>query len=172
VPPADAWGVVTFYALLATTPRPRRVLHVCDDIACRNRGARAVIDRLAAQAGPAHHPADGAAHVSLGDGDATWMTSPCLGLCDHAPAALLTAAGEAPLERLVGHVTGDAAAAWLESTAASRHRQPLLRRPSPQLPPASVRGPTDWTPMRVRGYQLCGARPRPRGRHRGCSIRS
>ena len=23
VPPADAWGVATFYALLATSPRPR-----------------------------------------------------------------------------------------------------------------------------------------------------
>src|SRR5256885_7262758 len=32
VPPADAWGVATFYALLSTTPRPRGVLHVCDDI--------------------------------------------------------------------------------------------------------------------------------------------
>src|SRR5262245_29707615 len=39
VPPADAWGVATFYALLATTPRPKRVLHVCDDIACRCKGA-------------------------------------------------------------------------------------------------------------------------------------
>ena len=35
VPPADAWGVATFYALLATSPRPRRVVHVCDDIACK-----------------------------------------------------------------------------------------------------------------------------------------
>ncbi len=39
VPPADAWGVATFYALLATTPRPKRVLHVCDDIACQCTGA-------------------------------------------------------------------------------------------------------------------------------------
>lgn len=38
VPPAEAWGVATFYALLATSPRPKRVLHVCDDIACRARG--------------------------------------------------------------------------------------------------------------------------------------
>src|SRR5690348_8099041 len=39
VAPAEAWGVATFYSLLATTPRPRRVLHVCDDIACRCKGA-------------------------------------------------------------------------------------------------------------------------------------
>src|SRR6478752_5356 len=35
VPPAEAWGVVTFYHLLATDPQPSLVAHVCDDIACR-----------------------------------------------------------------------------------------------------------------------------------------
>ncbi len=45
VPPAEAWSVATFYALLSTTPRPRRVLHVCDDIACRCKGgARSLIE--------------------------------------------------------------------------------------------------------------------------------
>ena len=46
VPPAEAWGVATFYALLATAPRPRRVLHVCDDIACRVNGAEALCSAL------------------------------------------------------------------------------------------------------------------------------
>src|SRR5207249_11104930 len=31
--------------------------------------------------------------------------SPCLGLCDQAPAALLTVAGPEPTERLIGNVT-------------------------------------------------------------------
>jgi NADH-quinone oxidoreductase subunit F len=39
VPPAEAYGVATFYALLPTVPRPPRVVHVCDDIACRVKGA-------------------------------------------------------------------------------------------------------------------------------------
>ncbi|MEZ5419661.1 MAG: NAD(P)H-dependent oxidoreductase subunit E, partial [Vicinamibacterales bacterium] len=38
VPPAEAWGVLTFYHLFATTPRARTVAHVCDDVACRVRG--------------------------------------------------------------------------------------------------------------------------------------
>ena len=38
VPPADAYGVATFYALLALEPRPPRVVHVCEDVACRCRG--------------------------------------------------------------------------------------------------------------------------------------
>ena len=35
VPRAEAFGVVTFYALLRTTEGPATVVHVCDDIACR-----------------------------------------------------------------------------------------------------------------------------------------
>ena len=39
VPPAEAYGVATFYALFATSQRPPDVAHVCDDIACRLAGA-------------------------------------------------------------------------------------------------------------------------------------
>ena len=35
------------------------------------------------------------------DGRATWLRSPCLGLCDRAPAALLCVAGEEPIERQI-----------------------------------------------------------------------
>src|SRR5918996_4340488 len=35
VPPAEAWGVLTFYHLFNTEPTPKAVVHVCDDIACR-----------------------------------------------------------------------------------------------------------------------------------------
>ncbi len=73
VPPADGYGVASFYALISLEPRPERVLHVCDDLACRLVGVPDV---------------DGE-HV---------LPSPCLGLCDRAPAALLTVAGERPEE--------------------------------------------------------------------------
>jgi len=33
VPPSEAYGVACFYGLFSVTPRPARVLHVCDDIA-------------------------------------------------------------------------------------------------------------------------------------------
>src|SRR4029078_4907734 len=39
VPPAEAYGVATFYALLALEERPVEVLHVCDDLSCRLAGA-------------------------------------------------------------------------------------------------------------------------------------
>ena len=51
VPPADAWGVATFYALLSTTPRAPTVVHLCDDIACRCQGAEELIEELEATIG-------------------------------------------------------------------------------------------------------------------------
>src|SRR5881275_2048901 len=71
VPPADAYGVASFYALIALEERPAEVLHVCDDLACRLAGAEV----------------PEGAHAS-----------PCLGLCERAPASLRTIAGEEPRE--------------------------------------------------------------------------
>jgi NADH-quinone oxidoreductase subunit F len=79
VPPAEAYGVATFYALLSTTARPRRVAHVCDDIACQLAGAESLCRELATTLGP--------------EGE-SWHRSPCLGQCERAPAALLQLAGE------------------------------------------------------------------------------
>lgn len=88
VPPAEAYGVASFYALFSTTPQPPNVLHVCDDIACKTRGADALCATLKAQFGEANRPSE--------DGTFTWKRSPCLGLCERAPVALLQRAGEVP----------------------------------------------------------------------------
>ena len=90
VPPAEAWGVATFYALLAVEPRPPTVAHVCDDIACRIKGGLEICNAFEQRLGPAGTPAF--------DGAVTWHRSPCLGLCERAPAVLLHGAGEMPVE--------------------------------------------------------------------------
>jgi NADH-quinone oxidoreductase subunit F len=132
VPPAEAWGVATFYALLATAPRPRRVVHVCDDIACRCSGADAVIAALESAGGPAFHAPHGS-HVTIRDG-AAWMRSPCLGMCDQAPAALVTDAGERPRERLLGHVTASGLSGLLSGADPDRRpAPPSLHQSSAQL---------------------------------------
>ncbi|MGE5049263.1 MAG: NAD(P)H-dependent oxidoreductase subunit E [Deltaproteobacteria bacterium] len=107
VPPAEAYGVASFYALLSLTPRPPRVLHLCDDIACRTRGANELAEELERTVGPpgSEGPRPGT----------TWLRSPCLGLCDQAPAAFLTAAGRAPVQRLFGPVTATLARSVLAS---------------------------------------------------------
>jgi NADH-quinone oxidoreductase subunit F len=93
VPPAEAYGVASFYALLPTTPRPPAVIHACDDLACRLAGAEALCAGLEVALGPAGDPPDGA--------DTTWLRSPCLGQCERAPAALVTNAGEVPRTQVV-----------------------------------------------------------------------
>jgi NADH-quinone oxidoreductase subunit F len=74
VPPAEAYGVATFYALISTEERPPLVAHVCDDIACRQSGGNEILS-------------------VLGDrGDV--ITSPCLGQCDQRPVVLMQRAGQ------------------------------------------------------------------------------
>ena len=89
IPPADVYGVATFYALFSVEPRAPRVLHVCDDVVCRCAGSEALIATLTEQLGPAGTELDGS----------SWLPSPCLGQCDRAPAALVIESGESPVER-------------------------------------------------------------------------
>ena len=74
VPPAEAYGVAGFYALLALEERPPRVAHVCDDVACRTMGGAAILAELEDRSDV--HP------------------SPCLGQCDLGPAVFFQRAGE------------------------------------------------------------------------------
>jgi NADH-quinone oxidoreductase subunit F len=129
--------VASFYALLATSPRPPVVAHVCDDIACRLAGAEELCGDLERGLGPDGEP-------TL-DGRATWLRGPCLGQCERAPAALLTIAGETPetfsvapidaagvVARLDAAASGGPAALPGRSTAPSHQRLDALRASVPQ----------------------------------------
>jgi NADH-quinone oxidoreductase subunit F len=98
VPPAEAYGVASFYMMFSTRERPPVVAHVCDDIACRVAGGQDLCAAMEQRFGPS-------GSVSAG-GKATWMRSPCLGQCDRAPAALIVGAGE----RLIEHTLAPARA--------------------------------------------------------------
>ncbi|WP_314412247.1 NAD(P)H-dependent oxidoreductase subunit E [Streptomyces kroppenstedtii] len=80
VPPAEAYGVATFYAMFSVKPRPATVLHVCTDLACAAAGASELCAGVEARLG-------------LGSGVSV-ERSPCLGLCERAPAALAVKAGD------------------------------------------------------------------------------
>jgi len=43
---ADVYSVATFYSLFSTNLRPKRVVHVCTDIACMARGSKEVCASL------------------------------------------------------------------------------------------------------------------------------
>ena len=83
VPPAEAYGVATFYAMFSVEERPANVVHVCDDLACRGAGGLALCEELARDAGPEGADAGGW----------TWVHSPCLGMCEQAPAVFAQRAG-------------------------------------------------------------------------------
>jgi NADH-quinone oxidoreductase subunit F len=106
VPPAEAYGVATFYALLSTKPRPPAVAHVCDDIACRLAGAEATCADLERALGPTG--------TASRDGRIGWLRSPCLGLCELAPAAMFTIAGEAPVRETAAPIDAAGIVARLE----------------------------------------------------------
>jgi len=69
VPPAEAYGVATFYALFKTDQPGGPTTHVCDDIVCAQYGAEDLCAALDASG-------------------AEYERSPCLGQCDRAPAAM------------------------------------------------------------------------------------
>jgi len=100
LPPADVYGVATFYAMLAVEPRPARVVHVCEDIACKCTGSDDLIAQIEERFGAEGELSD--------DGSATWYRSPCLGQCDRAPAALVSDAGAEPHERTLALTTATA----------------------------------------------------------------
>lgn len=70
IPPAEAYGVATFYALFDVDGAGREAIHVCDDIVCAQYGAE---DLCAA----------------LDEAGTAYERSPCLGQCDRPPGAML-----------------------------------------------------------------------------------
>jgi NADH-quinone oxidoreductase subunit F len=99
VPPAESHGVASFYGMFSLSARPAVMAHVCDDIACMTRGAGALCAELEQKLGHAGSP--------CADGKATWQRSACLGLCERAPAALISAAGKNPRERVIAPATAE-----------------------------------------------------------------
>ena len=129
LPPAEAFGVADFYGLFSMVRRPRAVIHVCDDIACLIHGAPAICEHLEGRLGPA-----GAAKPS---DDLTWLRSPCLGLCERAPAALVSAAGPEPRECALAPTTADAVLAAAQQPESE---------PEPATAPASLSVPQQGQP--------------------------
>ena len=101
VSPAEIHGVVTFYGLFSTTERPTRQLHVCVDVVCRSQG--------------------GVREHDLPDGA---RPSPCLGMCEQAPAAFVTEAGEPASRTAIGGLSADRVAELAAGAPVPQHRRP------------------------------------------------
>ena len=121
IPPAEAYAVASFYAMFALHRRPRRVMHLCTDIACAAAGASGLRDRLAERLGPP------GGH----DGDTTWHESPCLGMCERAPAALALEAGAPARYAVAAPATSEALDAMAADAPAGSAPASANGRPSP-----------------------------------------
>ena len=130
VPPAEAYGVATFYAMFSVAPQPATVVHVCDDLACRIRGGDAMAERLILECG----------------GDPKVVRSPCLGLCDAAPAVLFQEAGEGAVSHAVAPAEAEQILATVRGSRslvpppplAPRHGGERLLRRIGSVDPASL----------------------------------
>jgi NADH-quinone oxidoreductase subunit F len=91
VPLADVHGVIEFYTLFHNKPVGKRILSVCTDLACALRGGDGVLEHLCR----AHHVRPG---QTSADGGITIQSTPCLGLCEQAPVALVNDQAETHID--------------------------------------------------------------------------
>ncbi len=105
IPAADIYGVISFYSLFHEQPTGKNTIHLCTDPSCGLAGADQVMDSVCTRLGI--HEGD-----TTPDGEYTVLHSPCLGLCDHAPAALISRRGmgeisHAPVENIDRLLAGE-----------------------------------------------------------------
>ena len=157
VPPAEAYGVATFYAMFSVEERPANVVHVCDDLACRGAGGLALCEELERDAGPEGADAGGW----------TWVRSPCLGMCEQAPAVFAQRAGRpevalggATRATVDAMVAPDSTVVCAGGVGAPQTADARRARGS-AAPPARRRRRSDFDRRLPRARRLRGA-PRPR----------
>ena len=91
VPLADVHGVIEFYSLFYNEPVGKRIIRVCTDQACALKGADGVLQHLCS-----HHGLE--PNQTTPDLSLTVEASPCLGLCEQAPAALVNEEAETNID--------------------------------------------------------------------------
>ena len=137
VPPAELFGVATFYHLFSMTPQPSRVVHVCDDIACRIAGA----EKLCAE---------------MESSGVAWKRSPCLGQCERAPAALVIEAGQSPKSFAVAPVRSHDDIAASDGTGGPRSASAIARSLKDRPPLQLLRRVGRIDPTSLQAYRADG----------------
>ena len=140
-------GVASFYAFLSLTPKGRITIRLCDDIVDRFSGLDAVLAAFQAELGlkPGQTSLDGRFSLDV---------TPCIGLCDQAPAAMIN---DVMATRLTPARVRDIAAA-LKSGLSPEQALAL-----PAAPPLTrVRAQVDSN-IRLAGEVLLGPVPQDAG---------
>ena len=91
IPLVDVHGVIEFYTLFYNAPVGKRIIRVCVDPACGLKDADRILHHLCS-----HHGIEPG--QTTPDGSVTVEASPCLGLCEQAPAALVNDQAETNID--------------------------------------------------------------------------
>ena len=91
IPLVDVHSVIEFYTLFYNEPVGKRIIRVCVDPACGLKDADGILRHLCS-----HHGIEPG--QTTPDGSVTVEPSPCLGLCEQAPAALINDQAETNID--------------------------------------------------------------------------
>jgi NADH-quinone oxidoreductase subunit E len=82
IPPAEIYGVITFYAQFRLKPLGKNLIRICEGTACHVNGAKTVLSVLQDEVG-----------ISIGessdDGQFSLLSVACLGCCSLAPVMMI-----------------------------------------------------------------------------------
>jgi NADH-quinone oxidoreductase subunit F len=120
VPPAEAYGVATFYAMFSTEQRPKTVVHICDDISCRVNDAETLIADVKQALGP--------------ESEDRVVTSPCLGMCERRSVAMFQSAEFDPREWVMAPVVPSMVVDELSGGPPSERAHAMNVAPTPPAP--------------------------------------
>ena len=87
IPESDIYGVIGFYTLFHDRPAGEMIVRVCTDPSCALSGADTLLNQLC-EGLSIHHG------ETTADGRFTVEHTACLGLCDQAPAVLISKRGK------------------------------------------------------------------------------
>jgi len=105
VPAAEIHGVIEFYSMLYRRPTGRTIVRICEGPICAQAGARQIREAVCRHLGVREGE-------PTGNGEYMVESVHCLGLCDHAPAALV---GEVP----VANITAEDLQRWIATPQAA-----------------------------------------------------
>ena len=83
VPPAEIYGVVTFYAQFRTKPLGEKVIKVCNGTACHVNGVKEIANTLTDELGINYEE-------TTEDGKFSMVSVACLGCCSLAPVVMVS----------------------------------------------------------------------------------
>ncbi len=82
IPPSQVFDTISFYTHFWQHPKGRKVIVLCRSLSCDLLGSQAVAEAIRRHLGIGEHE-------TTADGEYSFVTEECLGVCEHAPCMLI-----------------------------------------------------------------------------------